>query len=95
MTARMTPVFIGEMRYIEFSPYWNVPPAILRSETVPRLERGEAAMEAGKTSTAVVKQSIPVVLFYTTAIVDSAGLVLFESDIYGYDRKLEQALRAR
>jgi L,D-transpeptidase YcbB len=204
MNAKMTPVFIGEMRYIEFSPYWNVPPAILHSETVPRLERDpgywereeleavavdgkgaaittfdaatlaglksgalrvrqrpgtknalggvkfvlpntmdiylhstpaqqlfsetrrdfshgcirvadppalagfvlrdqpewtreriEAAMAAGKTSTAVLKQSIPVVLFYTTAIVDSEGRVLFQSDIYDYDRKLEAALKAR
>ena len=30
VNARETPVFIGEMRYIEFSPYWNVPPAIQR-----------------------------------------------------------------
>jgi murein L,D-transpeptidase YcbB/YkuD len=35
------------------------------------------------------------VLFYTTAIVDAAGRVLFQSDIYDYDRRLEQALRAR
>jgi L,D-transpeptidase YcbB len=37
--ARETPVFIGEMRYVEFSPYWNVPPAIQRAEIVPQLER--------------------------------------------------------
>jgi murein L,D-transpeptidase YcbB/YkuD len=204
VTARETPVFIGEMRYVEFSPYWNVPPTILRSEIVPRLgrdpaywerenleavaidgkgaaittldaatlqgletgalrvrqrpgaknalggvkfvlpntldiylhstpaqelfeqtrrdfshgcirvadppalaefvlrdqpewtdERIRAAMAAGKTSTATLTRPIPVVLFYTTAIVDHAGRVLFESDIYGYDRRLEQALRAR
>ena len=204
VSARETPVFIGEMRYIEFSPYWNVPPAIQRAEIVPHLERDpdyfaheeleavsvdgkgapittidaaalaslksgalrvrqrpgaknalggvkfvlpntmdiylhstpaqqlfgetrrdfshgcirvadppalaafvlrdqpewtrpriEAAMAAGKTSTAVLKQPIPVVLFYTTAIVDSDGLVLFQSDIYGYDRKLESALKVR
>jgi murein L,D-transpeptidase YcbB/YkuD len=202
--ARETPVFIGEMRYIEFSPYWNVPPSIQHSEIVPRLardpaywehenleavpvsgkgdaittldastlqglqtgalrvrqrpgadnalggvkfvlpntmdiylhstpaqqlfeqtrrdfshgcirvadppalaefvlrdqpewtaERIRAAMAAGKTSTATLTQPIPVVLFYTTAIVDSGGRVLFTSDIYGYDRLLEQALRAR
>ena len=202
--ARETPVFIGEMRYLEFSPYWNVPPTIQRAEIVPRLERdpgywqreeleavpmrgnsasiteldattleglktgalrvrqrpgaknalggvkfvlpntmdiylhstpaqqlfeqtrrdfshgcirvadppglaafvlrdqpawtGEriaAAMAAGKTSTATLTQPIPVVIFYTTAIVDAAGRVLFASDIYGYDLRLEQALRAR
>jgi murein L,D-transpeptidase YcbB/YkuD len=202
--ARETPVFIGEMRYVEFSPYWNVPPTIQRAEIVPRLERdpgywqreeleavpvrGNAAsiteldaatleglktgalrvrqrpgaknalggvkfvlpntmdiylhstpaqqlfeqtrrdfshgcirvadppglaafvlrdqpawtperirdaMAAGKTSTATLTRPIPVVIFYTTAIVDAAGRVLFASDIYGYDVRLEQALRAR
>ena len=204
VSARETPVFIGEMRYVEFSPYWNVPPAIQRSEIVPKLrqdpaywerenleavaidgkgaamtsldpatleglesgalrvrqrpgarnalggvkfvlpntldiylhstpaqelfaqtrrdfshgcirvadppalaefvlrdqpewtdERIRAAMAAGKTSTATLAQPIPVVLFYTTAIVDHAGRVLYQSDIYGYDRRLELALRDR
>ncbi|HRF13090.1 MAG TPA: L,D-transpeptidase family protein [Candidatus Accumulibacter phosphatis] len=38
-TARKspTPLFDAEMRFIEFSPYWNVPPSIARSETLPRL----------------------------------------------------------
>jgi L,D-transpeptidase YcbB len=202
--AKETPVFIGDMRYVEFSPYWNVPPTIQRGEIVPRLardpgyweredleavptgdngaaitkldaatlqglrsgalrvrqrpgnrnalggvkfvlpnnldiylhstpaqqlfeqsrrdfshgcirvadppalaefvlrdqpawtdERIRAAMAAGKTSTVTLTQPIPVVIFYTTAIADSAGRVLFQSDIYGYDRSLEQALRAR
>ncbi|WP_246167789.1 L,D-transpeptidase family protein [Propionivibrio limicola] len=34
-----TPLFDEEMRFIEFSPYWNVPPSIARGETVPRLRR--------------------------------------------------------
>ncbi len=34
-----TPIFLEEMRFIEFSPYWNVPPSIARSETLPRLRR--------------------------------------------------------
>ena len=204
VSTRKTPVFIGEMRYVEFSPYWNVPPPIQRDEIVPRLtrdpdyweneeleavqvggkgaaitaldaatltgletgalrlrqrpgarnalggvkfvlpnsmdiylhgtpaqrlfgetrrdfshgcirvadppalaafvlrdqpqwtpERIEAAMAAGKTSTVWLTRSIPVVIFYTTAIVDSTGRVLFQSDIYGYDRKLESALSVR
>jgi len=32
-----TPLFDEEMRFIEFSPYWNVPPSIAREETVPHL----------------------------------------------------------
>ena len=202
--ARETPVFIGEMRYVEFSPYWNVPPAILRSETLPKLERdpgylerehleavpvrGDAApitavnaatldglksgelrvrqrpgadnalgrakfvlpntmdiylhgtsaqqlfheterdfshgcirlsdppalaqfvlrdkpewtkeriaeaMAMDKTTTVTLTQPIPVVIFYTTAIVDHTGRVFFQSDVYGYDHRLEQALRTR
>ncbi|SOZ15221.1 conserved hypothetical protein, COG2989; putative exported protein [Cupriavidus taiwanensis] len=34
-----TPLFEEDMRYIEFSPYWNIPPSIARRETVPRLRR--------------------------------------------------------
>ncbi len=32
-----TPLFDAEMRFVEFSPYWNVPPSISRGETLPRL----------------------------------------------------------
>jgi len=202
--ARKTPVFIGEMRYVEFSPYWNVTPSIQRGEVVPRLRRDPAywqrenfeavrvdgngepitvldaatieglasgalrvrqrpggnnalgpvkfvlpntmniylhgtpaqqlfsqtrrdfshgcirvedppalaafvlsdqpewtqeriaqAMDAGKMSIAKLTRPIPVVIFYTTAIVDAKNRVLFQSDIYGYDAKLEAALKAR
>lgn len=34
-----TPLFEEDMRYIEFSPYWNVPPSIARAELVPRFRR--------------------------------------------------------
>ncbi len=37
-----TPVFNEQMRFIEFSPYWNVPRSIARSETIPRLRRDPA-----------------------------------------------------
>lgn len=39
---RQTPLFNMEMRYIEFSPYWNVPPSIAREEIIPRLKRDPA-----------------------------------------------------
>ncbi|MCA1855477.1 L,D-transpeptidase family protein [Massilia oculi] len=32
-----TPLFIGKMRYLEFNPYWNVPPSIQAGEIVPKL----------------------------------------------------------
>lgn len=34
-----TPVFDQPMRYIEFSPYWNVPPSIAKKELIPHLRR--------------------------------------------------------
>lgn len=34
-----TPLFDEDMRFIEFSPYWNIPPSIARAETVPKLRR--------------------------------------------------------
>ncbi|HYN59482.1 MAG TPA: L,D-transpeptidase family protein [Rubrivivax sp.] len=41
-----TPVFDEDMRFIEFSPYWNVPPSIARDETVPKLRRDPAYFES-------------------------------------------------
>ena len=34
-----TPLFSDKMTYVVFSPYWNIPPGILREETLPRLAR--------------------------------------------------------
>ena len=40
-----TPIFAADMRHIEFSPYWNVPPSIARGETIPKLRRDPAYFE--------------------------------------------------
>ncbi len=197
-----TPMFIGEMRFVEFSPYWNVPPSILRNELLallahdpsyldredmevvstsgsgrvlaangdkliaalhsgearlrqrpgPRNALGgvkfvlpntmdiylhatparelfgrtrrdfshgcirvrepealaqfvlqgkpewtpaqiEAAMTSGVNRTVPLAAPVPVVVFYTTVIVDGEGRALFLHDIYGHDSKLRDALR--
>lgn len=194
-----TPLFIGTLRYIEFNPYWNVPPSIQRTEIVPALLRdpdylvkndfevvGEgtqtvnaatmaalragsmrlrqrpgphnalgaikfalpnamniylhstpgrslfarsrrdfshgcirvedtfalanfvlagqagwtpeavaAAMAPGANRTVQLKATIPVVIFYTTAIVDRDGRPLFPVDVYRLDGALERSLAAR
>ncbi|MFC5549220.1 L,D-transpeptidase family protein [Massilia aerilata] len=43
-TAERTPtsLFIGEMRYLEINPYWNVPRGIEVGEIVPKLVRNGA-----------------------------------------------------
>lgn len=42
---KRTPLFNEDMRFIEFSPYWNVPPSIARHETLPQLRRDPGAFE--------------------------------------------------
>lgn len=42
-----TPLFDEDMRYIEFSPYWNVPPSIERKELVPHLRRDPGYLKRG------------------------------------------------
>lgn len=37
-----TPIFLEDMRFIEFSPYWNIPISIARAETLPKLRRDPA-----------------------------------------------------
>jgi murein L,D-transpeptidase YcbB/YkuD len=199
-----TPVFIGSMRAVEFSPYWNVPPAILNNELLPRLARDpgylqregmelvpvrgngaaiasidavglaalrdgtmrlrqrpgprnalggvkfvlpntmeiylhgtpegqlfertrrdfshgcirvrepaalaafvlqglpewtpeaiDAAMTSGQNRWVRLPAPVPVIVFYTTAIVDGSGRALFMADVYGHDRKLLEALRRK
>lgn len=66
-----TPLFDEAMRYIEFSPYWNVPPSIAKAELVPKLRRqpGEWAREGyefvladGSVQTALDKAGLDAVL---------------------------------
>ena len=38
-TMHKTVIFNGDLKYIVFSPYWNVPPAILKKEVLPGIRR--------------------------------------------------------
>jgi murein L,D-transpeptidase YcbB/YkuD len=40
-----TPVFVDEMRYLIFRPYWNVPPSIVRGEILPAIARQRGYLE--------------------------------------------------
>ena len=40
-----TPVFVAQMRYLEFQPYWNVPGSIARNEIIPQLARDPAYLK--------------------------------------------------
>jgi murein L,D-transpeptidase YcbB/YkuD len=54
----------------------------------------EAAMASKPTRRVLLSRAVPVVLFYTTAVaLPDLGMAFYE-DIYGHDRRLDQALRA-
>jgi murein L,D-transpeptidase YcbB/YkuD len=38
-TANRTIIFNGVLKYVVFSPYWNVPPSIVKNEILPALRR--------------------------------------------------------
>lgn len=53
-----------------------------------------AAMRPGRTLVVPLREPVPVVLFYATALTDREGRALFAEDIYGLDDQLTQALHA-
>jgi murein L,D-transpeptidase YcbB/YkuD len=53
----------------------------------------EAALCGTKMIRVPLSKPVPVVVFYTTAVVTRDGEILFLDDIYGHDRKLEQQLQ--
>lgn len=40
-TAHNTVIFSGDLKYVVFSPYWNVPPGILKNEILPGIKRNK------------------------------------------------------
>ncbi|HEY2581454.1 MAG TPA: L,D-transpeptidase family protein [Mucilaginibacter sp.] len=38
-TMHETVIFYGEVQYVVFSPYWNVPPSIVRNEILPKMKK--------------------------------------------------------
>jgi murein L,D-transpeptidase YcbB/YkuD len=45
MPDHQTPIFSDDMRYVVFSPYWNIPEDILRTETLPHLAKDPGYLE--------------------------------------------------
>jgi murein L,D-transpeptidase YcbB/YkuD len=38
-SQNQTVVFTGDLKYVVFSPYWNVPPSIIKKEILPGMKR--------------------------------------------------------
>ncbi len=57
--------------------------------------RIRSAMDADKPSSVHLLHPVPVLIFYTTAVVEADGRTLFLPDVYGLDGKLDAALKQR
>ena len=44
--AHNTVIFTGTLKHIVFSPYWNIPPGILKNETLPAIRRNKNYLAA-------------------------------------------------
>jgi L,D-transpeptidase YcbB len=44
-TQHNTVIFTGDLAYVVFSPYWNVPPSIIRNEIVPGMNRDKRYLQ--------------------------------------------------
>jgi murein L,D-transpeptidase YcbB/YkuD len=65
---------------------------VLRDKPGWDLANIQAAMNGDQTVQVNLDRPIPVLIIYTTAVVEPDGQVHFFNDIYGYDKKLEQVL---
>ncbi|HEX5716459.1 MAG TPA: L,D-transpeptidase family protein [Thermoanaerobaculia bacterium] len=65
---------------------------VLQDQSAWTPERIRAAMAGEKPQQVNLQRKIPVLLFYSTALVDLDGRVLFYEDIYGHDARLEREL---
>ena len=58
-------------------------------------QRIRQVMDKRISNTVQIKEPIPIILTYLTAVIDEAGRLRFLPDIYGQDRVLKQALQKR
>jgi len=66
---------------------------VLRDRPEWTMDKIQAAMKTGADNVQVnLKKPIPVLILYSTAVVDPDGEVRFFDDIYGYDKSLDKVL---
>jgi len=56
-----TVIFYGEMQYVVFSPYWNVPESIVRAEVLPAMKSNRNYLSAHNMIIAGKENGIPVI----------------------------------
>jgi len=59
--AHNTVIFNGQLRYIVFSPYWNVPPSIVQKEIMPAMERNANYIQRNNMEITGYSGKVPIV----------------------------------
>lgn len=75
-TVHQTTVFYGEIKYVVFSPYWNVPPGILKNEIIPGMKRNKNYLAEHNMEQTGYEDGLPVVR-QKPGPANSLGLVKF------------------
>ena len=65
---------------------------VLRNEERWSRAQVEAAMQGRSSQRVDLARPLPVMIYYTTAVVRPGGIVAFYGDVYGHDARLERAL---
>jgi murein L,D-transpeptidase YcbB/YkuD len=60
-SVHRTVIFSGDMKYVVFSPYWNVPESIVRNEIMPAMKRNRGYINSHKMEITGYRDGIPVV----------------------------------
>jgi murein L,D-transpeptidase YcbB/YkuD len=75
-TVHPTTVFYGEIKYVVFSPYWNVPPSIVQKEVLPGIKKNPGYLNDHRMEITGKEDGLPVVRQKPGAA-NSLGLVKF------------------
>ncbi|WP_411273366.1 L,D-transpeptidase family protein [Daejeonella sp.] len=60
-TVHPTSLFYGEIKYVVFSPYWNIPPGILRNEIIPGMKKNSNYLAKHNMEITGYKDGLPIV----------------------------------
>lgn len=59
--ATKTVIFSDQLKYIVFSPYWNVPPSIVRNEILPAMKKNPAYLQRSRMQQTGTSNGLPVI----------------------------------
>jgi murein L,D-transpeptidase YcbB/YkuD len=60
-SANKTVIFTGQLKYVVFSPYWNVPMSIVRNEIQPAMKRNSSYLQRNNMEITGYSNGLPVI----------------------------------